>query len=153
MEYAVSAGRPTKYKEENCVQAEMLCRLGAKDKELAEFFGVAESTLNKWKIDHHEFSESLKKGKIESDMLVSESLYKKALGYSYVEQKEVKVKDYEDGKQIERVEVVDLIKHVPADSTACFFWLKNRRSDLWRDKQEHEISGKDGEPIKVTWQK
>lgn len=27
------------------------------------------------------------------------------------------------------------------DTTAMIFWLKNRRPDLWREKQEHEISG------------
>ena len=26
--------------------------------------------------------------------------------------------------------------------TACIFWLKNRRPDLWRDKDETEHSGK-----------
>ena len=41
---------------------------------------------------------------------------------------------------------------VPPDTTAAIFWLKNRRSDEWRDKQEQEISGKDGAPIQVTFQ-
>lgn len=36
------------------------------------------------------------------------------------------------------------------NSTMAIFSLKQIG---WRDKQEHEISGKDGEPIKVTWQK
>jgi hypothetical protein len=29
---------------------------------------------------------------------------------------------------------------VPPNVTACIFWLKNRRSDLWRDR--HEIANK-----------
>ena len=57
-------GRPNKYKDEYCEQAEKLCRLGFKDTELAEFFNVSVSTLNLWKIKHGEFSESLRKGKI-----------------------------------------------------------------------------------------
>jgi hypothetical protein len=28
------------------------------------------------------------------------------------------------------------------DTTACIFWLKNRRKDEWRDKLDHEHSGK-----------
>jgi hypothetical protein len=35
-------------------------------------------------------------------------------------------------------------EHVPPDVTAQIFWLKNRRRDEWRDKQEHEHTGKDG---------
>ncbi|CYX44282.1 HNH endonuclease [Streptococcus suis] len=31
-------------------------------------------------------------------------------------------------------------KHVPADTTAMIFWLKNRKPDLWRDKREHDVS-------------
>lgn len=57
-------GRKSSYKEEYANQALKLCLLGAIDKELAEFFGVSEQTLNKWKKDFPEFLESLKKGKI-----------------------------------------------------------------------------------------
>lgn len=31
--------------------------------------------------------------------------------------------------------------------TAQIFWLKNRQKDNWRDKVDHELSGKDGGPI------
>ena len=36
-------------------------------------------------------------------------------------------------------------EHVPPDTTACIFWLKNRRKDEWRDRQEH--TGADGTPL------
>jgi hypothetical protein len=34
------------------------------------------------------------------------------------------------------------IERYPPDTTACIFFLKNRRSDLWRDahRQEHAIT-------------
>ena len=32
-------------------------------------------------------------------------------------------------------------KHVGPDTTAAIFWLKNRKSDKWRDKQEVAHSG------------
>jgi len=38
--------------------------------------------------------------------------------------------------------VKELIQEeVPPDTTACIFWLKNRRSSKWKDKQELEHSG------------
>ncbi|MES1763769.1 hypothetical protein ACKWMU_12765, partial [Escherichia coli] len=54
--------RPTKYQEAYAEQARKLCLLGYTDAELADFFEVSESTINKWKLDYPEFSESIKKG-------------------------------------------------------------------------------------------
>jgi uncharacterized protein YjcR len=55
--------RPTKYQEAYAEQARKLCLLGYTDAELADFFEVSESTINKWKLDYPKFSESIKKGK------------------------------------------------------------------------------------------
>jgi hypothetical protein len=35
--------------------------------------------------------------------------------------------------------------------TSRIFALKNAAPDEWRDKQEQEISGKDGGPLTFTW--
>ncbi len=53
--------RPTKYQEAYAEQARKLCLLGYTDAELADFFEVSESTINKWKLDYPKFSESIKK--------------------------------------------------------------------------------------------
>ena len=50
---ANNVGRPSKYKDEYCEQAEKLARLGVTDKEMAEFFGVTVQMLNKWKTDKY----------------------------------------------------------------------------------------------------
>jgi len=47
------------------------------------------------------------------------------------------------------VTVTEVTKHYPPDTAAAFIWLKNRRPDLWRDKQEHQLSGPNGEPVQV----
>lgn len=127
------AGRPTKYKKEYNEQTYKLCLLGATDKDLADFFHVTESTINKWKIDHPEFSESIQRGKIKADSEVAESLYKRAIGYSHPEDK---IFQYE-GEPV----IVPTTKHYPPDTAAAFIWLKNRQSGKWRDKHEVEHSG------------
>lgn len=129
-------GRPTKYKPEFAKQAYKLCLLGATDKRIADFFEVTESTLNLWKQEHPEFSESLKAGKEEADAIVAQSLFHRATGYSHPD---LDIKMYK-GKVIR----TDLVKHYPPDSTAAIFWLKNRQPRMWRDKQEveHSISEK-----------
>lgn len=127
-------GRPTKYKDEYCKQAEKICLLGATDDFLADYFEVDVSTINKWKIDHPKFSESIKKGKQEADLKVAESLYHRATGYSHPE---IKTATHE-GKITDTLEVT---KHYAPDPTALIFWLKNRQPRVWRDKQELEHSG------------
>lgn len=133
----MSGGRPSKYKPEFAEQAKQLTDLGATDRELAVFFKVAESTLNLWKLEHHEFSESLKLGKEMADRRVEQSLYHRARGYSH---EAVKILMTKDG-DVYREEYVE---HYPPDTTACIFWLKNRQPQLWRDKQEVEHTGLTG---------
>jgi hypothetical protein len=131
-------GRPTAFKPEYCRQAEKLCRLGATDKELADFFGVVEQTINNWK-DIPEFLESLKKGKDLSDANVADRLYKRAMGYSHRA-----VKIFNDNGEPMRV---DYIEHYPPDTTAAIFWLKNRQPKKWRDKIEQGFTNGEGEDV------
>jgi hypothetical protein len=42
-----------------------------------------------------------------------------------------------------------LEKYYPPDTTAAIFWLKNRQKDKWRDKVDHELTGKDGGAIQI----
>lgn len=64
------------------------------------------------------------------------SLYHRAVGYSYEAEEVFQYK----GKII-RTKVV---KHVPPDTTAMIFWLKNWRRLEWRDVNKHEV-GKSGD--------
>ena len=134
---AKTIGRPSKYKEEYCEQAEKLARLGATDREMADFFGVTEQTLNNWKTDKDgnetPFFESLKRGKVESDARVVDSLYQRALGYSCREDKVFLV----DKKPL----IVPMMKQYPPDTTAAIFWLNNLRPSEWRDRQDINVTG------------
>lgn len=126
-------GRPSKFKPEYCIQAYKLCLLGSTDKDLADFFEVVESTINEWKHSFPEFSESIKKGKVQADAVVAKSLFHRAKGYSHPEI-DIRVCD----KDIVQTPIT---KHYPPDTTACIFWLKNRQPEKWRDKQEIAHSG------------
>lgn len=131
----MALGRPTDFKPEYVEQARKLCSLGATDDELADFFEVHRSSIYRWKHEHQDFCDSIKTGKEVADERVERSLYQKATGYNVTEEQAVKIK-VEQHK--ENVEVVQIEKHVPADTTAAIFWLKNRRSGNWRDRQEVE---------------
>ena len=127
------AGQPTKYKIEYNEQVVKLCRLGATDKEIGDFFNVTETTINNWKKAETKFFESIQKGKIQSDANIADSLYNRAKGYEHEEEKIFCTNG--------EVTKVNTIKHYPPDTAAAFIWLKNRRGKQWVDKQEVEHSG------------
>jgi hypothetical protein len=126
-------GRPSSFKPEYVEQARKLCELGATDREVAEFFGVTEQTLNNWKTAHPVFFESLKLGKEAADNRVEQSLYRRALGYSH---DSVHISNYQG-----EVTQTPIVEHYPPDTTAAIFWLKNRRRESWRDKIDHGHEG------------
>ncbi|CAH9016939.1 putative terminase, partial [Vibrio phage 242E40-1] len=128
-----TTGRPTKYKPEYCIQAEKLCRKGFIDTEIADFFEVDVSTLNRWKEAHPEFRESLKSGKSHSDAKVVDALYNRALGYEFEE-----IKEESEGGAITKT--TRTVKKQAGDTTAQIFWLKNRQPEMWRDKTETKVT-------------
>lgn len=127
-----AGGRPSPYKPEYAEQAKKLCQLGATDMELADFFGVDVRTIYRWRNTHEEFCQSVMVGKDAADERVARALYQRAVGYSYESEKV-----FQNGGQIVRA---DITEHVPPDSGAAFNWLKNRRSQEWRDKSVHEVN-------------
>lgn len=139
--YGSKRGRPSKYRPEYAGQAGKLCRLGATDADLSDFFEVDERTINRWKCKHSDFCQSLRPGKEEADSRVERGLYQRALGYSHDAVK-ILIADKEPIS-------VDYREHYPPDTTACIFWLKNRRPDLWRDVHRQEHTGANGDPISV----
>lgn len=115
------------------LRLEAYARDGLTDEQIAHNMGINPATLYEWKKKYHEISESLKRGKEVVDIQVENALLKRAMGYSY-EEKKVEVSE-------EGTKVTKTIKEVVPDTTAQIFWLKNRRPDRWRDKQDIEHSG------------
>lgn len=128
-------GRPSAFKPEYAAQAEKLCKLGATDVELADFFATTITTIKNWKSQFPEFLAALKLGKEAADDRVSASLYQRAMGYTH---DAVKIFMPAGAK---KPVLVPYREHVPPDTTACIFWLKNRRPEDWRDRTSIEHSG------------
>lgn len=136
------AGRPSAFRPEYVADAARLCLLGATDDELAEHYGVARSTVSLWKLKYPDFSDAIKEAKRPADATIAGALFGRAKGAEWVEQQAFKCRTVvygDNGKRVreeERVEVVEVVRRAPPDTTACIFWLKNRRPDLWRDRTE-----------------
>jgi hypothetical protein len=97
---------------------------------------VSVRTISYWRASKPEFADALKAGKEVADDRVERSLFHRAVGYQH---DEVHVSNYQG-----KVTLTPLVKHYPPDTTAAIFWLKNRKKDEWRDKQEVEHKVPDG---------
>ncbi|MFA5703771.1 MAG: hypothetical protein WC982_09690 [Advenella sp.] len=113
--------------------------MGATDAEMADEFGVTEQTINNWKKAHPKFFESLSAGKRKADGKVARTLYQMAIGGKRITEKPMVVSH--GGNAGSSVEIVQYEEWVDPVPSAVIFWLKNRRPNEWRDKQDHEHSG------------
>ena len=129
-----NAGRPTKYNPKyHLPWVRGLARRGLTVDEIAEEMGVHRDTIYEWAKVHEEFSDALNEGRSLADSFVEDSLFRRAIGGTYTEKRMGKRPD-KKGDVKNFAEVIE--REMPPDTTACIFWLKNRRPDLWRDKPE-----------------
>lgn len=157
---------------EGLLKLEGWARDGLTDEQIAKNIGVRRETLYAWMKSHPNISNTIKRGKEIVDRQVENALLKRALGYSYNEDRYVsapmnqaeyfeKLDEYMNKYKYEHPEATDSelmlireqfpkerlvlterkIKEVIPDVGAQCFWLKNRKPDMWREKQSLELSG------------
>ncbi len=117
----------------------MLTGQGKALHDLAEVFGVNRSTITEWRTNHPEFSAAILLGREDASDRVERALFERACGYSHPTVKPMAV-SLGDG-QGSRIELVQLTEQYPPDTAAALAWLKNRRPDQWRDRQEIAHTG------------
>lgn len=127
--------------KEGLIRIQGWARDGLSDEQVAANMGISRSTLNAWKKKFPDISDTLKKGKDIADREVENALFKRAVGYEFDEVTE----ELMDSGELRVTKKIR--KQVAPDTGAAAFWLKNRKPDVWRDKQEVEHTGKDGEPM------
>lgn len=127
--------------QDKLILLEGWARDGLTEEQIAKNIGISRQSLWKWKEKEVDILNALKKGKEVVDIEVENALLKRALGYT-ITLKEQKID--KDGC------VHDLEKdvHIPGDTTAQIFWLKNRRKQQWRDKVEVETNGEEINKVK-----
>lgn len=133
-------GAPSKFRPEYVELARKCCAiLGATNDQLAEFFGVSDTTVDNWIKSIPEFKAAIIPARAQADANVQHSLYRCAMGYSHRAEKIFY--DSKAGKVVR----VPYIEHYKPDNTAQIFWLKNRQRDLWKDVQPEGGGGTDEE--------
>lgn len=132
-------GRPSKKEDVDLETLAILASFGLTDDQLSKALKISLASLKNYKKDP-EFLAALKKGKEISDSRVERSLYERATGYEHPDLDIRVVKN--------RIVKTKIIKHYPPDATSAIFWLKNRKPDEWREKNETKI-GLDGKTVEL----
>lgn len=125
-------GRPSKYETEikpHIDDIRKAVEAGATVEEIALAFGIAVSTLHKYKAEKKELSDAFARGREKVIIDIKAALLKKALGFEYEEEKRVGRKD-KDGEQII---LVEKYKRYSAPSETAARMLLNNYDENWRD--------------------
>lgn len=112
-------------------------RDGLPEQEIAKKIGISFSTYAEWKKRFPEISEALKKNREIFDSEVEDALYKSIKGY-FVDEEKTEI--FPDGSE----KVTKTHRWIAPDTTAQIFWLKCRKSHIWRDKPKDNADKPDG---------
>ena len=136
--------RPSKYETEikdKLPAVQGWAMQGLNNEQIAHNLGINIATLYKYKAQHTELNEALKKGREVADFEVVNAMHENATGYWRKEQvvsQRRKVYYNEQGKRVEETEpcVVEVDKWYPPNVTAQIYWTKNRMPKDWSDRKE-----------------
>ena len=93
--------------------------------EIADYLGIALSTLCNYKNQFPELDDALRRSNQDAVYAVENALYKSAIGYTYLEE-EVNKKTGE---------IVTVQKYAKPNVNAQIILLKNRARNIWSDRQ------------------
>lgn len=126
-------GRPSRYETEiqpHIADIKKAVEAGATVEEIAKAFGIAVSTLHKYKAEKKELKDAFARGREKIVFEIKAALLKKALGFEYKEQKKVGRKD-KDGESVVLIE--NYTRYCPPSETAARMLLVNY-DESWRDQ-------------------
>lgn len=150
------AGRKPKY---NAEIAEKICSLIATDTytvaEVCRMVKIDCATYYRWLNEKSEFCDAIKKAEAERmAFFVAEakkSLLRKIQGYTVQEKHITTVgsgKYDVNGKEIPRIKEQKIVdKHYQPDTAAIIFTLTNGEPENWKNRQNNEVTGKDGKDL------
>lgn len=113
---------------------ELISKAGARNKDLADYFGVAEKTIEHWYTTNERFRRACRRGRMKGVLKVSKSLFNAANGY---EHKDTFLTQYQ-GRVISK----EIIKKYPPNVQAAIKYLSIMMKDVWAERSHLEISGK-----------
>lgn len=141
-------GRPSLAETVNLEQVYCLCLLGLPNSELATFLKISHDTLCTWINEWEDFSETLTRGRQGAGGEVSQTLFRRAMGWTH-EEDVIKVLPGRITTRHNSLTVVGttrsssivrvrMMKHYPPEVSAITYFLNNRFKDYWKNKNDEE---------------
>lgn len=102
--------------------------VGGTYESVAASLGRTRHELQNYAKRHRRIANAMRDGRAHADQRVVKSLFNRAVGYDAPDT-DIRVCDGQIVK-------TPLVKHYPPSELACIFWLKNRKPDEWKDRNE-----------------
>jgi hypothetical protein len=134
-----------------------LVLLGAGNKELADFFEIGLSTIDKIIKTEPTFKEALTEARTIANANVAQAFYHRAIGYSHPDQVILsnQVKEYnEDGKVIKSYNkplIIPTTKYYPPDGYSCQKWLALKDRQRWSDTTNININSTVNHNVQINY--
>lgn len=155
-------GRPTKFDPSLTPQVTKFMLMGATMEQLADFLGCHISQIYRWMEKDPIFREGIFLGREGADAQVAQAMFKRAVGtrvkatkifftppsaHKSRPSRKVSEDDFMNGEDDDfmsdapepeaegKVTTVDYYEYYPPDVKAGIFWLTNRQSHKWKEKQ------------------
>jgi hypothetical protein len=121
---------------------------GATDEEIAEAFGVARRTIERWSVTTNDkgetvltsFGEARRAGKEQADAQVVKKLYERCMGYETTEAHQTIEYDANGAPRVKEARTTK--KHISPDVMAMMYWLNNRfrKTGEWSQRQDVNVN-------------
>lgn len=136
--------------EDGLTLLECWTRDGIKLREIAEFIGITQPLLSRWRREYPEIDEALSKGKELCDYKVENALLKSALGFTATEITVTVGRQQKNGKWFDITKETKT-KEIAPNVTACLAWLNNRKPEIWKKNRDNVVELDDEESdVKIT---
>lgn len=130
-----------------------ICDLIKKDTytivEICANVGISDRCFYDWQKNNAEFADAIAQARIDANMkflkAARNSLIKKLEGYEVEETKVVATNDILGKPKIKEKTITK--KHFQPDTAAIIFALTNLEGETWKNRQNTELTGKDGKDL------
>lgn len=129
-------GRPGKFHPYMLEEVEKMAKFGLTNVQIAEFYGIGESTFAKYIRIYPELERALHSGRLEDGFVLQESLHKLALGYEADEYQEERAINKKGEEYIKSRKFIK--KHIQPNAGAAQFLLKTRFPNQFSETVKHE---------------
>lgn len=117
--------------------------------EICQIVGISERTYYDWKSKNADFADAIKKAQEVFDekctVEAKKSLMKLVSGYTVDETKTIYVDSKEGRPKIKEQTITK--KHYQPSLGAAIFVLTNKDPENWKNRQNNEVTGKDGKDL------